>query len=63
MAEDVSIFHFLPALPGVGDVQSKALELAVAKAVLKEASPADALKEGVATADKLLADNKRKYGQ
>ncbi|GGS95572.1 ABC transporter substrate-binding protein [Planobispora rosea] len=63
MAEDVSIFHFLPALPGVGDVQFKALELAVAKAVLKDASPADALKEGVATADKLLADNKRKYGQ
>ncbi|MBB2912030.1 multiple sugar transport system substrate-binding protein [Streptosporangium becharense] len=62
LAADVNAFHFLPALPGVGDVQSKALELAVAKAVLKEASPADALKEGVATADKLLAENKRKYG-
>ncbi|MGV9772118.1 substrate-binding domain-containing protein [Streptosporangium sp. NPDC003464] len=63
LAADLNAFHFLPALPGVGDVQSKALELAVAKAVLKEASPADALKEGVATADKLLADNKRKYGR
>ncbi|GAA2911533.1 extracellular solute-binding protein [Streptosporangium fragile] len=62
LAADVNVFHFLPALPGVGDVQSKALELAVAKAVLREASAADALKEGVATADKLLADNKRKYG-
>ncbi|GAA3412418.1 extracellular solute-binding protein [Streptosporangium vulgare] len=61
MASDVSIFRFLPPLPGVGDVQSKALELAVAKAVLKQASPADALKEGVASADKLLAANKRKY--
>ncbi|GAA3815770.1 extracellular solute-binding protein [Sphaerisporangium flaviroseum] len=63
LASDLDAFHFLPALPGVGDVQSKALELAVAKAVLKQSSPADALKEGVATADKLLAENKRKYGQ
>ncbi|NUP62347.1 MAG: ABC transporter substrate-binding protein [Nonomuraea sp.] len=63
LAADLSAFHFLPALPGVGDVQSKALELAVAKAVLKQSSPAGALKEGVASADKLLADNKRKYGR
>ncbi|MFG3438486.1 ABC transporter substrate-binding protein [Nonomuraea sp. NPDC047897] len=63
LAADLDAFHFLPPLPGVGDVQSKALELAVAKAVLKQASPVEALKEGVATADKLLADNKRKYGQ
>ncbi|WP_449064195.1 ABC transporter substrate-binding protein [Planomonospora algeriensis] len=63
LAKDVGVFRFLPALPGVGDVQSKALELAVAKAVLKQASPAEALKEGTATADKLLADNKRKYGR
>ncbi|MEV4063347.1 extracellular solute-binding protein [Nonomuraea dietziae] len=61
LASDLDAFHFLPALPGVGDVQSKALELAVAKAVLKEAGPAEALKDGVATADKLLAENKRKY--
>ncbi|MET8155671.1 extracellular solute-binding protein [Sphaerisporangium sp. NPDC005289] len=63
LAENPDVFRFLPALPGVGDVQSKALELAVAKAVLKQSSPADALKEGVKTADQLLADNKRKYGR
>ncbi|MEN3540695.1 ABC transporter substrate-binding protein [Microbispora sp. ZYX-F-249] len=63
LADDLDAFHFIPPLPGVGDVQTKALELAVAKAVLKQASPADALKEGVATADKLLADNKRKYAK
>ncbi|MFI7445126.1 extracellular solute-binding protein [Nonomuraea indica] len=63
LAADLDSFRFLPALPGVGDVQSKALELAVAKAVLKQASPSEALKEGVATADKLLADNKRKYAR
>lgn len=63
LAENLDVFHFIPALPGVGDVQTKALELAVAKAVLKQSSPADALKEGVATANKLLADNKRKYAK
>ncbi|MDH2429455.1 substrate-binding domain-containing protein [Sphaerisporangium sp. TRM90804] len=63
LAQDLTAFHFLPALPGVGDVQSKALELAVAKAVLKQASPADALRDGVASADKLLAENKRKYAR
>jgi multiple sugar transport system substrate-binding protein len=61
LAENVDVFRFLPALPGVGDVQAKALELAVQQAVLKKSSPAKALKEGVATADKLLADNKKKY--
>jgi multiple sugar transport system substrate-binding protein len=61
LAENLDVFHFLPPLPGIGDVQTKTLELAVAKAVLKQTSPADALKEGVATANKLLAENKRKY--
>jgi multiple sugar transport system substrate-binding protein len=63
LATDLDAFHFLPPIPGVGDVQAKAMELAVAKAVLKQSSPADALKEDVATANKLLADNKRKYGR
>lgn len=63
LAKDVGVFRFLPALPGVGDVQSKALELAVQQAVLKKASPAEALKDGVATADKLLSDNRKKYAR
>lgn len=63
LAEDLEIFHFLPALPGIGDVQSKALELAVQKAVLGQLPPAEALAEGVRTADKLLAENKQKYAK
>ncbi|HZG05401.1 MAG TPA: ABC transporter substrate-binding protein [Streptomyces sp.] len=63
LAKDMEVFHFLPALPGVGDVQSKALELAVQKAVLGRAKPAEALAEGVRTADKLLAENKQKYAK
>ncbi|SEP90703.1 ABC transporter substrate-binding protein [Streptomyces radiopugnans] len=63
LAKDVEVFHFLPALPGIGDVQSKALELAVQKAVLGQLPPAKALAEGVRTADKLLAENKQKYAK
>ncbi|KOV76265.1 MULTISPECIES: ABC transporter substrate-binding protein [unclassified Streptomyces] len=63
LARDVDVFRFLPALPGLGDVQSKALELAVQKAVLGRQSPADALADGVRTANKILAENKRKYAK
>ncbi|MGK5499670.1 ABC transporter substrate-binding protein [Streptomyces sp. URMC 125] len=63
LAEEMGVFHFTPALPGVGDVQSKALELAVQKAVLGRAEPAEALAEGVRTADKLLAENQQKYAK
>jgi multiple sugar transport system substrate-binding protein len=63
LARDTDIFRFLPSLPGLGDVQSKALELAVQKAVLGQQSPADALADGVKTANKILADNKQKYAK
>ncbi|MDQ0989591.1 ABC transporter substrate-binding protein [Streptomyces sp. V3I7] len=63
LAKDVSVFHFPPPVPGIGDVQSKALELAVQKAVLKQQSPAKALAEGVRTANQLLAENKKKYAK
>ncbi|MTE18145.1 extracellular solute-binding protein [Streptomyces sp. TRM43335] len=63
LAEDMGVFHFTPALPGVGDVQAKALELAVQKAILGRAEPAEALAEGVRAADKLLAENKQKYAK
>jgi multiple sugar transport system substrate-binding protein len=63
LAGNVDVFRFLPALPGLGDVQSKALELAVQKAVLGQQSPAEALADGVKTADKILAQNKQKYAK
>ncbi|WP_406727364.1 ABC transporter substrate-binding protein [Streptomyces sp. GD-15H] len=63
LAENVDIFRFLPALPGLGDVQRAALELAVQKAVLGQQSPAKALAEGVETAKKMLAENKQKYAK
>ncbi len=63
LAKDVDVFHFVPAIAGVGDVQVKALELAVQEAVLGRKSAADALDSGVRTADKLLAENKQKYAK
>ncbi|MFD0319177.1 ABC transporter substrate-binding protein [Streptomyces flavalbus] len=63
LAEDVNVFRFLPALPGLGDVQTKALELAVQQAVLGTKSVTAALDEGVRTADKVLAENKQKYAK
>lgn len=63
LAKDPSVLHFLPPVPGIGDVQSASLELAVQKAVLGQSSPAAALKEGVATANKMLAANRKKYAQ
>lgn len=63
LAADVDVFRFLPALPGLGDVQTKALELAVQQAVLGRKSPAEALDEGVRTANKVLAENKQKYAK
>ncbi|HLL33332.1 MAG TPA: ABC transporter substrate-binding protein [Streptomyces sp.] len=63
LAQDVDVFRFLPTLPGLGDVQIAALELAVQKAVLGQKSPAASLAEGVRTADKMLAENKQKYAK
>lgn len=63
LAADPGVFRFLPPVPGVGDVQVAALELAVQQAVLGKASPAEALADGVRTADKMLADNARKYAK
>jgi multiple sugar transport system substrate-binding protein len=63
LAKNVDVFHFVPPVAGVGDVQVQALELAVQKGVLGRQSPEKALAEGVRTADKLLAENKQKYAK
>ena len=63
LADDVDVFHFVPAIAGIGDVQVKALEIAVQEAVLGRKPAADALADGVRTADKLLAENKQKYAK
>jgi multiple sugar transport system substrate-binding protein len=63
LAADTGVFRFLPSVPGVGDVQTAALELAVQQGVLGKARPAEALADGVRKADKMLTENARKYAK
>ncbi len=62
VAEGADNMHFLPAVPGIGDVQSQTLEKAVNKAVLMQQSPKDALTSAATAADKLLDENRKKFG-
>ena len=54
--------HFLPPVPGLGDVQRETLEVAVNQAVLQKKSPEDALSTAAATATKLMKANLEKFG-
>jgi multiple sugar transport system substrate-binding protein len=62
IAKQIQNLRFLPPIPGVGDVQSQTLEIAVANAVLLKQDPATALKEAAAKASKLMEANKAKFG-
>jgi multiple sugar transport system substrate-binding protein len=62
VAKNVDNLRFLPSVPGLGDVISQTIEKAVNKATLLQQPPADALREAAANANKLLADNRKKFG-
>lgn len=62
IAKHIDDLHFLPPIPGLGDVQSQTLELAVAQAVLGQQSPANALKSAASKASKLMQENQKKFG-
>ena len=62
VAADVDSFRFLPAVPGIGDVGFQGIEQAVAKAMLLQQEPKAALDASAGKADKLLADNRKKFG-
>jgi multiple sugar transport system substrate-binding protein len=62
IAKNVDQMRFLPPVPGVGDVNTQTLELAVNKAVLGRATPKQALSDAAKTADKLLQENLKKFG-
>lgn len=61
LAKELDYAAFPPALPGVGDVITL-FYTAFNEAVLGKKSPKQALDDGVAQADKLLAENRTKYG-
>jgi multiple sugar transport system substrate-binding protein len=59
-AKEVGYVHYPPAVPGIGDAQAE-MEAAVNRAVLGKQSPKQALDQGASKANKLLAENKKKY--
>jgi multiple sugar transport system substrate-binding protein len=62
VAAQVDAMHFLPSVPGIGDVGSQSIEVAVSKATLLQQSPKQALDAAAGVANKLLADNRKKFG-
>lgn len=62
VAEQIQQMRFLPPVPGLGDVQTQTLEIAVAEAALLKKAPADALREQAARATNLMKDNQKKFG-
>jgi multiple sugar transport system substrate-binding protein len=62
IAAEIAQMKFLPAIPGLGDVQSQTLEIAIADATLLRVPPAQALKDQAAKASKLMQANQKKFG-
>jgi multiple sugar transport system substrate-binding protein len=62
LAEQLPYVVFPPSVPGIGDVTTPTFETAVNEAVLGRKSVEAALTEAAANADKMLAENKQKYG-
>jgi multiple sugar transport system substrate-binding protein len=62
VAENADAYRFLPAVPGIGDVGFQGIEQAVNKATLLQRSPKDALDEAANKANRLLEENRKKFG-
>jgi multiple sugar transport system substrate-binding protein len=60
--DQVDALHFLPPVPGLGDVQIPTLEVAVNEAILGKTSPADALSKYASNASKMMQENLEKFG-
>ena len=54
--------HFLPAVPGLGDVQIQTLEPALNEAILGKTPPDEALSTAASNATELIKANLEKYG-
>jgi multiple sugar transport system substrate-binding protein len=61
LAQQLDYMHFAPALPGVGDAMDT-MDAAVNEAVLLKKPAKQALDDAAARADKILAENLKKYG-
>jgi multiple sugar transport system substrate-binding protein len=62
IVDQVEALHFLPPVPGLGDVQIPTLEVAVNEAVLGQTPVEEALSKQAANATKLMKENLEKFG-
>jgi len=62
LAPQINNFHYLPSIPGIGDVNVQTLELAVSEAILGRQTPQAALDQQAARANDILASNAVKFG-
>ncbi|GAB3688834.1 ABC transporter substrate-binding protein [Angustibacter aerolatus] len=62
IAAEIAQLKFLPPVPGLGDVQSQTLEIAVANGVLGKQTPQAALKDAASKATQLMQANQKKFG-
>ncbi|MDX3235114.1 ABC transporter substrate-binding protein [Streptomyces sp. ME03-5709C] len=62
LAAKLDSLRFLPSIPGIDDVGNQSYSTAVAKAVLGQQTPKQALSDAARTADELLARNRQKFG-
>ncbi|MER6948804.1 ABC transporter substrate-binding protein [Nonomuraea sp. NPDC000554] len=61
IGSQIDDLYFLPSVAGIGDA-SAVVDQAINAAVLLKKSPKDALTEAAAKVDKILEQNRRKYG-
>jgi multiple sugar transport system substrate-binding protein len=61
IGSQIDNLYFLPSVPGIGDA-SAVVDQAINAAILLKKSPKDALTEAAAKADKILEQNRKKYG-
>ncbi len=62
LAKNIEALRFLPAVAGIGDVQTATLQDAVNKAVLLQRPVKEALTSAEAAANKMLEENRKKFG-
>ena len=62
LGDQIEALHFLPPVPGLGDVQVPTLEVAVNEGVLGKTAPAEALSKAASNATELMGKNLEKFG-
>ena len=61
LAEYIPNLHFVPPVPGIGDVQPESFDQAVNEAVLLSQEPQAALDAAAERANQLLEQNRERY--